>query len=821
MKYSYRFLKELSGTKKSAEQLARLLMVHAFEVEGIEKFAHGLDDVIIGRVVALAQHPDADKLRVAEVEVGKKDIRTIVCGAPNIAKGQKVAVVLPGATLPGGIQIKEATLRGVKSQGMICGADELGLATEHKSILVLDEDAPVGASFVKYVGLDDSIIEVKILPDRGSDALAYQGLAREIAALDGYAPSFGEKSLKPVKVPASNRAPKVVISDKVPARHSSQAKRSDLGGGCPRYAGLLVRGVTVGESPLWLKVRLIVSGLRPINNIVDVTNYLMLLTGQPMHAFDADKIAGAITVRRAKKNEKLTILNGETKKLSDDDLVIADTKHALALAGVMGGQASAVTAETTNIFLEVANFSGSSVRRTKNRHNLPTDASYRFERNLDPNLVAEALREAAALLPTLSGGKIVGMRDVYPKEALPTKITLSLNRVSNVLGVKLPVFQVVQHLALLGLKVKKVASADILMVTVPTRRPDLRDEWDLIEEIGRMHGYDGIEATAPRLPLTASPANPGKRLERSAKEYLVSAGFDELMTYSFYGDKDIVATRLPLDAHLELENPLNPDQKYLRLSLVPLHLRKAVENRRHFESFDCFEWGKVYAKQPKTKQPVEVTVLSLISVSAKKSERGLATSLASDSGKGFYALKGKVEAMLEALRIDVGRVTLEAGADHPEVPVLALLHPSRSACYVVDGRVIGMIGEIHPAVEKSFGLDGRVTVAGFVASELQALQTLEATFTPLQKFPFALRDISLIFPRKKTVSEVERLLSEAGAPLLQKTDLFDIYEQGDEKSFAFHLSFGVSDRTLSGAEMDEAFDRIVALAGEHGGRLRV
>ncbi len=796
MKYSYRFLKELSGTKKSAEQLARLLMIHAFEVESIEKFAHGLDDVIIGRVVTLAQHPDADKLRVAEVEVGKKDIRTIVCGAPNIAKGQKVAVVLPGAILPGGMQIKEATLRGVKSQGMICGADELGLATEHKSILVLDEDAPVGASFVKWAGLDDSIIEVKILPDRGSDALAYQGLAREIAALDGYAPSFGEKSLKPVKVPTSNRAPKVVISDKI---------------GCPRYAGLLVRGVTVGESPLWLKVRLIVSGLRPINNIVDVTNYLMLLTGQPMHAFDADKIAGAIPVRRAKKNEKLVILNGETKKLSDDDLVIADTKHALALAGVMGGQASAVTTETTNIFLEVANFSGSSVRRTKNRHNLPTDASYRFERNLDPNLVGEALREAAALLPILSGGKIVGMRDVYPKEALPTKITLSLNRVSNVLGVKLPVFQVVQHLALLGLKVKKVASADILMVTVPTRRPDLRDEWDLIEEIGRMHGYDGIEATAPRLPLTASPANPEKRLERLTKEYLVSAGFDELMTYSFYGDKDIMATRLPLDAHLELENPLNPDQKYLRLSLVPLHLRKAVENRRHFESFDCFEWGKVYAKEAKTKRPVEISALSLLSVSAKRH----------DKGSGFYALKGKVEAMLEALHIDVGRMTLEAGADHPEVPVLALLHPSRSACYVVDGRVIGMIGEIHPAVEKSFGLDGRVSVAGFVTSELQALQTLETTFVPLQKFPYALRDISLTFPRSMTVSEVERLLSEAGAPLLQNTDLFDIYEQGDEKSFAFHLSFGASDRTLSGAEMDAAFDRIVALAGEHGGRLRV
>lgn len=796
MKYSYRLLKELSGTKKSAEQLAKLLMVHAFEVEGIERFNHGIEGVVIGKVVALAQHPDADKLRVAQVEVGKKDVRTIVCGAPNIAEGQKVVVALPGVSLPGGIEIKVAKLRGVESNGMICGADELGLAAEHKSILVLDDDAPVGASFVKYVGLDDSIIEVKILPDRGSDALAYQGLAREIAALDGYAPHFGEKSLKPVRFPSYNKAAKVVIADKV---------------GCPRYGALALRDVTVGESPLWLKVRLIVSGLRPINNIVDVTNYLMLLTGQPMHAFDADKITGAVTVRRAKKNEKLVLLNGDTCKLSSDDLVIADTKHALALAGVMGGQSSAVTAETKNIFLEVANFEGSSIRRTKNRHNLPTDASYRFERSLDPNLVGEALREAAALLPGLCGGKIVGMRDVYPKEVMPWKITLSLDRVEHVLGVKLPLFQVVQHLALLGLKVKKVSNENAVSVTVPTRRPDLRDEWDLIEEIGRMHGYDGVEATAPLLPLSASPKNSAKLLERTTKEYLASAGFDELMTYSFYGEKEIAATRLPIDHHLELENPLSPDQKYLRMTLAPLHLRKAAENIRNFDSFDCFEWGKVFAKDAKTKKPVEVTALSLLSVSAKKSERG----------SNFYALKGKIEAMLSALHIDGSKMTLELPAKYSEIPVLAMLHPTRSACYVVNGQVIGVVGEVHPQVLKAFGLEPRVAIGGFIASELLKLQNTETVFAPLQKFPYALRDISLIFPRKMTVSEVERLLYEAGAPLLQQTELFDIYEKDDEKSFAFHLSFGAPDRTLSSAEMDAAFDRIVALAGKQGGRLRV
>ncbi len=818
MKYSYRILKELSGTKKSAAQVAKLLMEHAFEVEGIEKFTHGIEDVIIGRVAALAQHPNADKLQVAQVEVGKNDVRTIVCGAPNIALGQKVVVALPGTKLParnathnvaggpGGIEIKEATLRGVVSQGMICGADELGLAQEHKSILILEEDAPVGASFVKFVGLDDSIIEVKILPDRGSDALAYQGLAREIAALDGYAPYFGEKILKPIRLPSYNRAAKVVIADKT---------------GCLRYGALMLQNVTIGESPLWLKVRLIVSGLRPINNIVDATNYLMLLTGQPMHAFDADKIVGAVTVRRAKKNEKLVILSGETKKLSSEDLVIADSKHALALAGVMGGKSSAVTAATKNIFLEVANFDGSSIRRTKNRHNLPTDASYRYERNLDPNLVGSALREAAVLLPDLCGGRIMGLRDVYPKKVMPWKIALSLGRVENVLGVKLPLFQVVQHLALLGLQVKKVASQDAIVVTVPTRRPDLRDEWDLIEEIGRMHGYDRIAPAAPLVPLTASPKNPEKMFERSTKEYLAAAGFDELMTYSFYGEKEISVGRLPMAAHLELENPLSPDQKYLRLSLMPLHLRKARENMRHHESFDCFEWGRIYYRDPKTKEPTEGTTLSLLSVIPKKSDQGLATSLVSDSGKIFFSLKGKVSALFEALHIDQEQVALEPTGQYQEIPGVAMLHPTRSACYVAHGKVIGLIGEGHPEVLKQFGLEPRVALASFSVALLSLLQKKETAFMPLQKFPYALRDISLTFGKKTTVSEAEHLLCEAGAPLLKRCELFDIYEKDDEKSFAFHLSFGAPDRTLSSAEMDAAFDRIVALAAAHGGRLRL
>lgn len=801
MRYSYRWLKELSGTKKSPEQLAKLLMAHAFEVEGIGKFPHGLDGVMVGKVAGLEKHPNADKLRVAQVEFssspsplskgGKRgvEVRQIVCGAHNIAEGQKVAVALPGTVLPGNLGIKEAEIRGVRSAGMICSGKELGLGEDHSGILVLPEDAPIGAPFAKYLGLEDSIIEVKILPDRGSDALAYQGLAREIAALDGHAPHFADKPAKPIKVPSYNRAPKVVIADKK---------------GCLRYLGLSFRDIVVEESPLWLKTRLMLSGLRPINNIVDITNYLMLLTGQPMHAFDADMLEGTITIRRARKNEKLTLLNGDKKKLDPEDLVIADSRKALAIAGVMGGADSAVTGKTKNIFFEIATFDGSSVRRTKTRHNLPTDASYRFERNLDPNLPTDTAREAVALLAALAHGTLTGMRDVYPKVRKPWKVSLSLERIESVLGTKLPLFEAVRHLALLGLEVKKVADRNALAVTVPTRRPDLRDEWDLIEEIGRMHGYDKIAPVAPMLPLVPTERNDEKRFEREVKEYLASAGFDEIMTYSFYGEKEIAGVLLPLDHHLELENPLSPEQKYLRMTPVPTMLRKVRENLRHFDRFDCFEWGSAFGRHPKTNAIGEVKTLLLTTVLPKKSERG----------EAFYAMKGKVEALFEALHIDTDHIAFEPVEKFPEIPVLAMLHPTRSACIMSGGKFIGLIGEFHPKTLKAFGLEPRVAIAGFLSDELRALQKREIVFEPLRKFPFAVRDISLTFSRKVTVSEVERLIREGGSPLLRHSELFDIYEQGDEKSFAFHLAFGAPDRTLESRETDEAFDRIVALAKE-------
>lgn len=462
---------------------------------------------------------------------------------------------------------------------MICSARELGLGENHDGILVLPEDAPLGALFSKVYGLDDSILDIKILPDRGGDALFHEGMAREIAALDGYAPSFTEKPKKKLKIPSYNRAPKVLVAEK---------KIS------PRYSGLLIKGVEIKESPLWLQTKLLVLGYRPKNNIVDITNYLMLFSGQPIHAFDADKIAGGLTIRRAKKNEKLKLLTDVTIELSAEDIVIADSKKALALAGVMGGLSSAITTDTENIFVEVAVFESGSIRKTKQRHNLATDAAFRFERGVDSELATDILPLASSLITDLAGGKLFGLRDIGVTKHVPHKVLLSEDLVLAVLGIRVPLFEIVRLLALLGLKVKKKADKAVLEVTVPSRRPDLQDAWNLIEEIGRMRGYDKITPVAPLLPLTLPLENSAKKKEMFCKIKAASLGFDEVLTYSFYGMKEIEATLLEVDVHARLESPLTPEYTYLRSSLIPLLLRKTKENLRNFEQFSFFEYGSIF-----------------------------------------------------------------------------------------------------------------------------------------------------------------------------------------------------------------------------------
>jgi phenylalanyl-tRNA synthetase beta chain len=781
MKYSYNWLKELSGTKKSPDQLAKLLMMHAFEVEEVVKYPHGLGDVVIGRVETLGKHPNADRLRVAQVRVSKDHVQQIVCGAPNIEAGQMVAVVLPGSTLPGGVTIEEVKLRDVLSQGMICSLRELGLGESHEGILVLPSNAPLGAYFAKHYGLDDSILDIKILPDRGGDALSHEGMAREIAALDGYAPRFTESERKRLKIPAYNRAPKVVIQDK---------KAST------RYSGLLIKGVIVKESPLWLQTKLIVLGMKPKNVVVDITNYLMLLSGQPVHAFDAEKVEQGITIRRAKKGEKLKILTGDTIKLAPTDIVIADSKKVLALAGVMGGLSSAVTDKTTDIFVEVASFDAGSVRKTKQLHNLATDASYRYERGVSEELPSEVLPIAASLYAELACGKLFGMRDVRLAKPKTHKILLSEQLVEDVLGVRVPLFEIVRLLALLGLKVKKKADKAVLEVTVPERRPDLTDAWNLIEEIGRMRGYDKIQSVAPLLPLTLKETGNSRTEEYESKRHATLLGFDEVMTYSFYSQKDIEASRLDIKTHAYLESPLSPEYTHLRQSLLPLLLRKTKENLRHLETFSIFEIGNVFML-PAKKMLTESKEIAFVEVTkAKEFESPL------------FSLKEKVVSYLSSLNIEDIEIT-------PVSETNEMLHPTRSASICLSGVVVGTLGEIHPSIAKSFGLpEKRVAVASLRFDELKHARRKSITFEPLQKFPFATRDITIWFPHAVTALEAQNVVQIGGGELLRHIELFDVYEKEGEKSYSFHLSFGASDRTLTTEEMDISFDTIVTLAKE-------
>lgn len=770
MRYSYNKLVELSKTEKTVEELSKLFLTRAFEVEAVLPFKHGLENVVIGLVLEAEKHPNADKLKVTKVDTGDM-VRQIVCGAPNVNKGQKVAVAIPGAKLPGNIEIKETEIRGEVSQGMICSERELGFGDGHEGILVLPEDAPLGTLFAEYCGLADSILDLKILPDRGADALSYRGLAREIGALEGRSLSFENEKLgkhldNPVEIE--------IVSEK-----------------CSRYAGFLFENVEQRPSPLSLQSFLLRNELRSISAPVDITNYFLLEYGQPMHAFDADKIEGKIIVRQANGGEPLQLLSGDTIRLDAEDLVIADEKKVLALAGVMGGMYSSITEETKRVFLEIAIFDAVSIRRTRVRHNLSTDAAYRYEKGLDPNTPSDTFALAAELFIDYCGAQFVGFTDVYPSPREPKTILLPYDLPEKMLGCPVEKDFIKSCLEAFGCEVKK--EKESFVVTVPTRRIDLEDEWNLVEEIGRTFGYENIPITAPILGLSLPEEDSAKRFERRVKEYLASAGFDEMMTYSFYGVSDAEKYSLDFESHLSLINPLSPELSLLRPSVLLTALIKAKDNLRYFDSFQYFEYGSAYVRDEKTFVHEEKQ-LALVLADAK-------------NDNPFALLKGKVVSLLD--------FTLEKNISFEAVAQKeSIWHPSRSAHILSEGKVIGTIGEISPRVLAKFGVKRRIVCALFSAKDLSSSFASVVTARPLPKFPYAVRDISLTFQKKVTVGEIERLILEAGAPLLKHLELFDVYEQGEEKSLAFHLSFGAEDRTLSSDEMDGAFDKIVALANE-------
>lgn len=789
MLFSYNWLKELSGTEKSPEELAELLLARAFEVEGVKKYEHGLDGVVVGEVLKAEPHPNAERLKVTEVRVSGSAIRSflhigdgkplgIVCGAPNVAVGQKVAVALPGAKLPNGMEMKETEIRGVKSAGMICAQDELGLGTDHEGIWVLPDDTEVGEPLAEAMGLDDTLLDVKILPNRGTDALSHYGLAREIAALEGREFPFEGMFAKNIPERAGDGEWSVAI---------------DTAKACVAYAGLSFR-LTNGVSglPLPMLGRMMMLGHHVIHGAADVANHLSLLYGQPMHAFDADKLSGKkITVRFAKAGEKLILLDDREIVLSGGDLVIADAKGPVALAGIMGGKDSAVSAETKEVFFEIANFDPATIRRSRVRHGLSTDAAYLFEHGADPSWPSKLRGEVIAHFTDLFGAEYQGGVSVFAAGTSKEKeIVFPFARIEGLLGVVVPQEKALSILR--SLSIGAEIRGRKLHATVPSFRPDLKNEADIVEEIGRVYGYEHIVPSAPRLPVVSREKNTDASLERGLKEYLACAGFDEIMTYSFYGRDLLGQSGVPEDVHLTLENPMNPDQTYLRAKLLPSVLDKAIENMPRVDGFRIFEFGRVYSHEG----------------GSVREEKRIASALSlkeTNSGEAFLAQKGEIERLFGFFHTD------ETISFRPAADVSPLFHPGRTAHIMAGEEVIGVVGEAHPSFVRKSG-SRKIAIAELSFPALLRLYGSPITLKPIPRFPSVSRDISLVVPKNVAVGDLARVIRESGAPLLRDAGFFDVYEKGAEKNVAFHLSFGADDRTIEGEAAEAALEGIVRAA---------
>jgi phenylalanyl-tRNA synthetase beta chain len=787
MKYSYSWLKELSGTKLFPEKAAELLTMHSFEIEGLEKNNSNFDGVVVGEILEITKHPNADKLQIACVDIDKKELQ-IVCGAPNIAVGQKVPVATIGTILPGNFEIKEAEIRGVKSFGMLCAQDELGLGKDHAGILILDKKAKVGEPVAKYLGgNDDSMLEIKVLPDRAHDILSHVGVARELSVLEKrkYDYAFDELVLPAKK----SQKLKVEIKDK------------DL---CKRYIGAVMENITIKESPKWLKERLEICGLRPINNVVDATNYVMLELGQPLHAFDFFKIESEISkskfpisnqaqslkskcqivVRRAIKDEKLVLLDDTEIKLSENNLLITNGKTPLALAGIMGGKDSGINENTKTIVLEAASFDAVNIRRTRTALGLNTDSSYRFEKDLDPNLTEKAMVRVIEILEHIADGKVEGIVDIYPKKISPWTVKLDLAYVNQLLGEKVPEKELLNILNLLGIRTKK---AKLIECLIPTYRLDLRTQEDLIEDIGRVWGYEKI---APR-PMLAEvlPAKLNEQVffERKIQDVLTGLGFDEVYNYSFYGADDLRKTGLSASDHLQLANPMNPEQEFVRAYMVPNILKNVRENLKNFSEVSIFEIGKCYTL--KNNEPVEEHNLIL----AKVLERD-------GNSETFYDLKGTMEDLLEAFNIkSVKFLEIEKPG--------TILNLGRTAKIIAGEKVVGFIGEVNQSVLASYKISKRLVVAEINLKTLRDVARNILEYKPINKFPVVSRDISMIVPNVVKYSEIENLVKKTGGELIDSVSFFDRFEA--KNSMAIRIEMSAKDRTLESAEIDAVMEKIV------------
>ncbi len=788
----------------SVEELEERLTVGGLEIEEIIHTGPDLSAFKVGHVKERAQHPDADRLSVCTVDLGDETPVEIVCGAPNVDAGQKVAVATHGVVLPDGMKIKRSKIRGVKSNGMICSTRELGLGEEHDGILVLPEDSPVGASLAEVLPAGETVLDFEITPNRG-DWVSMLGMAREVRAHFG-----GELTLPPVALQEVDRETVEDIDVSV-----------EDAAGCHTYAARIVRGVQVGPSPEWLTTRLENAGLRSVNNVVDVTNLVLLEYGQPLHAFDLAKLRGGqVTARAAREGEKLLTLDGEDRELRGEDLVIADGEGAVAIAGVMGGAESEVSDTTTDLLIESAHFAPSRIRRTAKRLGLHSDASYRFERGVDPDGQQRAADRAALLIQELAGGQISSGLAVAVGDPAPgtDEVLLSPRRLNRLLGTDLDAATMISLLARVDVHAE-ASGEDQLVCRPPRYRSDLHIEADMVEEVARVHGYDRIEATLPSGPLTGVVLEPRRVSREAVRSSLAGAGLSEIMTFPGSPPEDddrlLLAADDPRREHIELANPIQAGDSVLRTHLLPSVLRAVKGNRsRQVDQIAVFEMGRVFlggADRPEQWHDCEP--LQAVAVLCE----GKADAL---WGSGeipiFFRAKGTAERVLQ----DLGRkLEFRAGSEEP------FLHPGASGEFYAQGQRVAVVGELHPKVAETFELDAPCAVAVLDVETLDRLRDESRPYQEVSKHPRARRDLALLVDATQPAGELLAVVrKKAGASLLS-AECFDRYEgkgvPEGKISVAVRLVFQRADRTLTDNEVTEAVDRVVkTLKDRFGAELR-
>ena len=796
MNVTLNWLKTYIDFDFSPSELADRLTMLGIEVESIKQLGAELEGVVVGSVTAIRPHPNADKLVLCQVDIG--EALQIVCGAPNVREGMLAPVATIGATLPIGLTIKQAKLRGEPSHGMLCSEKELGLSDDAAGLMELPADIPVGTSLSTALGLDDVVFELEITPNR-PDCLSLIGVAREIRAETGNALKLPEVTLNEDETDIQEMT-------------SVTIEAPDL---CPRYAARVIRGVSVGQSPAWLQQHLESVGVGVINNIVDITNFVLMEYGQPLHAFDYHKLAeNRIVVRRAAAGETLTTLDEIARELTPDMLVIADAEKPVALAGIMGGYDSEITETTCDVLLESAYFNPSSIRATAKALGISTEASYRFERGADPGAVLTAMDRATQLITELAGGSVCkGTVDVYPGQQPLHRIQFCPERVNFILGTALAATEMVQILSDLGFDVN--AAGEAYQVTVPTFRSDVTREIDLIEEIARVHGYDNIPTTLPKGDIPVPAPNPSREVRKRIKEFLLAAGMMEAINYSFCDPNSFDKIRFTADdprrAALKLRNPLSPEMSVLRTTLIPSLLENAQYNHNHqIDTIALFEIGSVFIGNDEQREPERVT-----GVLAGQIGDGVYSNPYREPD--FYDIKGLVERILEVCGI------VDYTLQKTDTPTF---HPGRNAAVLFNDSQLGTFGEAHPEVLETYNLPYKAYLFDFDMEALVDAAIFAKRFEPIPVYPKVERDLAIVVDKAILSDMPTALIYATGGELVESVRLFDVYE-GEQvpegkKSLAYAITYHSATETLTDKAVNTLHDKVVKrLNQELGAELRM